>query len=87
MVSLSTKFVGGLFFLQRRFCSKEAKSVKKWYKMKIIAKICKFFTLFCDYIYTTVALSELLCYICNRGTGLCGPKRDFFCEQGSEIAG
>ena len=55
--------------------------------MKIIAKICKFFTLFCDYIYTTVALSELLCYICSRETGLCGPKRDFFCEQGSEIAG
>ena len=67
--------------------TKEAKSVKKWYKMKIIAKICKFFTLFYDYIYTTVALSELLCYICNGETGLCGPRGDFFCDQGSEIAG
>lgn len=54
--------------------------------MKIIAKICKFFTLFCDYIYTTIALREGLSYICNREIGLCGPKRDFFCDQGSEIA-
>ena len=55
--------------------------------MKIIAKICKFFTLLCDYIYTTIAISELLCYICSRETGLCGPRGDFFCDQGSEIAG
>ena len=54
--------------------------------MKIIAKICKFFTLFCDYIYTTVALSQLLDYICNSEIGLCVPSRDFFCDQGSEIA-
>ena len=54
--------------------------------MKIIAKICKFFTLFCDYIYTTVALSELLCYICNRETGLRRPRGDFFCDEGGEIA-
>ena len=54
--------------------------------MKKLARICKFFTLFCDYIYTTIAISGVLCYICSRETGLCVPSRDFFCDQGGEIA-